>query len=158
MKKLIKYIKKYPFDATIWGILLVGLMVVLYFVYIIFISDDLGDRYGTRLEIVKNVEVNKPVIIEEINKNELVSTARVSVSGAIVNIEIRTKDKLTKKNIDQISSQTLSIINESVKNYYDIQLFLVSDGFPEDESKAVVGYVRAGTNSVAWTYNKGALS
>lgn len=158
MKKIIKYIKKYPFDFAIWVIIVLGLLIASYFVLVIFVLDDTGAKYGKRLENIESYPVNNQFIANKIENHDAVKSATINVKGKVINVEVITNKPLTKKIIDEISLFTTKAINKDYQEYYDIQLFIAEYNYEFKKQLPVIGYVKAGNNNYAWTYNKGALS
>lgn len=158
MKKIIKYIKKYPFDFAIWLIIALGLIIAAYFVLIIFVIDDNSSKYGQRLENIESYPVNNGFIEKKIKANDAVSEVKVEVRGKVLNIEVLTKRPLTQKMIDDIAVFANNSIEKDYLEFYDVQLFIAESDYISKKTKPIIGYMRAGNNDYAWTYNKGALS
>lgn len=156
--KLTKYIKKHPFDSVIWGFIIIGLMIAGYFVYTVFLTDEMGVKYGTRLEGIEAVPVQTNVIDRKMSKDSGIAKVAVNIKGKIVNIEVVTEAELTKSIINKIATLTIDSVESDVKAYYDMQLFIVDKGYPQNKMSPVIGYMKAGSTAFAWTYNKGVYS
>lgn len=158
MKKIIKYIKKYPFDFAVWLMIVIGLLIAAYFVLIIFVIDDNSSKYGERLENIESYPVNNGFIVTKIKANADVNKVKVEVMGKVLNIEVLTDKPLNKKIVDEIAVFTTKAIEKDYREFYDVQLFIAEVNYVSQGTKPVIGYMRAGNSDYAWTYNKGALS
>jgi len=156
--KITKYIKKHPFDAAIWGLIIIGLLIAGYFVYAVFLTDEIGVKYGQRLEGIEAVPVQTNIIDRKLSKDDEIYKVDVNIAGKIINIEVTTEGKIADALINKISNLALNTLESDVKAYYDVQLFIVGKGYPEDKTSPIIGYMKAGNNAFAWTYNKGVYS
>jgi len=156
MKKLVNYIKKRPFDFAVWAMIALGLAVAAYFTYVIFLTDDVGVRYGNRLDNIASYPVNESEIVSRMNTHEHVIEAEVNVTGRIINIIVFTRDVPTGRIADNIGEVAIAAVSEDNRRFYDVQLFVAQQGFEINDTQPIIGYMKAGNDEFGWTNNRGA--
>lgn len=156
MKKLINYIKKRPFDTAVWAMIALGLAIAGYFTYIIFLTDDVGVRYGNRLDNIESYPVNETEIVSRMNTHEHVREASVNVTGRIINIIVYTEAVPTMRMSNSIGALAIQAVSEDNRSFYDIQLFIAQLGFDINNTQPIIGYMKAGNDEFGWTNNRGA--
>lgn len=106
------------------------IVLVLFYVFCsIFINGH--DKYGNRLDGIKEVEFTKSEltdIAEEIEKKEEVSSSSVRVEGKIVYIDIVYHDGISKDKAKEVANSSLEIFSDKEKEFYDFEYILTQEG------------------------------
>ena len=146
---MIKFLKKHKVYVYIFIflILLLSMFILLKnFLY----PDDLKSIYGSRLDGIEKVQINKDrknEILAIYTNDELISSVNLDVKGKIINILIKGKEgytiEMAKKNI----SDNLSSFSEKERNFYDIQYFITNETLKYN----LIGYKNKTSEIVVWS-------
>jgi len=158
MKKMInrftKYVKARPFDATIWGLITIGFLIVLYFIVIMIIPRGEDAFMGNRLAGIEQVQISD----SRINAMSLdqCSETEVSIQGRIINITCTTETKLAFDAYDTLGEAALELFEDAELRFYDLQLIVAVANFEETDYTPVFGYRKADSDAetFSWTRNR----
>lgn len=87
-----------------------------------------SSKYGDRLDGIEKIKFGtkeKNAIVEKIKGNEKVTSAKIHVEGRIINVIYNVTKETSKDDARSIGNDSLSVISDDVKNFYDIQ-YMVS--------------------------------
>jgi len=158
MKRFIRYIKTHPFDATLWGIIIVGFLLTAYFLLSVFFPSNQNQLFGNRLSGINTVKItNKELSAKE----EKLTTAgiknvNITINGKIINVVVNSLAPLDDKAINNLADATIKLFNKQELAFYDLQLIIAVYKKPEVEP--IFGYKNANSNVFSWTKNKGVTS
>ena len=110
------------------------------------------DNYGNRLDGIGQVKINQDSITkmkQDISDNESVESIDTDLKGRIVNVIIEVKSGTKILDAKKIADKTLEYFTGDQKEYYDIQVFLMSD----DENYSYIGYKHKTSKGFMWTNN-----
>ena len=84
-----------------------------------------GDsKYGDRLEGIEKIKFDKKAkdaIVNKIKENDNVTDAKIVMHGKIINITFNVKKEASKEDAKWAAGESLSVISDEVKGFYDIQ-------------------------------------
>ena len=148
-----KFIKNHKVSIGILIFLLVLLISGLLIIgpSLFFSSDKL---YGNRLNDIEEHKISDTTINEiktSIKENTNVKDVNIKKVGRILNFEIKVSNETNIDEAKNLSNIILEKIDDEDKNYYDIQVFLVSD--EESEVYPKIGYKHKTSNSFVWSNN-----
>ena len=158
MKKYLKQ-NKTLFILMFIAISCIIISTILLFKYFYFGNG--GTKYGSRLDGIEAVEINdskKNEIATNIESDELVEKATVTITGKIIYIKIIYTNKATMTDAETIAVKSLDNFSEEEKAFYDFQFIIeqkadeTTEGFLKSGAKNVNG-----TNLV-WSNNNATTS
>ena len=137
MKKFFTKIKNLILNhkllATICLLAFILLVVLLFMVISMTVST--ANKYGNRLDGIKEVEIKSKTLKEVENKikeNEEVKDASVRIKGKIIYFDITYNKGTEKDKAKEIANNTLSEFSEEEKSFYDMEYILIEDSNGED--------------------------
>ena len=86
-------------------------------------------------------------MVSEIEKNELVEKASISVKGKIVYITVTLKDG-KRQDAEGIAVKSLSGLTEDEKAFYDVSFAFTKN---EDEAFPILGYKKSDATIISWS-------
>lgn len=98
-----------------------------------------SSKYGNRLDGIKKITFGtkeKDKIVDKLKENDKVTEAKVDVEGKIINIIFNVTKDTSKDDAKKIAGDSLSVITDEVKGFYDIQ-YMVSKKDEEGTKKTV---------------------
>ncbi len=146
MKKLAKDKKK---------IFLIGILIVLVILILLFVKSFFAkqDRvYGNRLEGISKVEVSTERMNEmaDVFKDiEGVTKTSARKNGKIIHVLVDVSSTTDFGKLKEASAKVVDSLNESQRNFYDIELFF----FGEGDTYPVIGYLHKGGKDFVWSNN-----
>jgi len=152
--KIVRYAKARPFDFAIWSIILVGFLVVLYFVVILFFPFNRDQLRGNRLAGIEEVPISEERIDNMGDELTMCETVEANINGRQVIITCQTEDKWATEKYDQLADATKELFSEEELDFYDIQLIVAVFDFEEKGYTPVFGYLNRNSDSFSWTRNR----
>jgi len=112
--------------------------------------------YGDRLDIIEEVKISsnrKSEIGNALMLNDFIKSAKVNVSGAIINIIIDVKEGVDLIEAKNIGVKALLELSEDEKKVYDIQLFITQKEVTDEDDMLfpLIGYKNRLSTGVVWT-------
>jgi hypothetical protein len=138
MKRLLSGIKELFLRHKILSIICVLAFVIIIMIIYIFCSIFVGgtNKYGNRLEGIKEVEISKSDISDvkkKIEDNSEVSSAKVRVTGKIVYFDIDFTSDTSKDKAKEIANKVIDNFDKNEQEFYDFEFILTQsdkeDGF-----------------------------
>jgi len=149
-----KFLKKNK-KITI-GIILAILLLLAIFFIVIFILPLFGhNKYGNRLDGMKEVEISsetKNNIIEVLEKTGHFESVDYTLSGKIINIVANVKKDVKAKDAKEAAKKVLEKLSDKEKSYYDVQIFLTQKDV-EKSTYPYIGYKNKNAKGFVWTNN-----
>lgn len=145
-----EFIKTHRFESIIIGIFLLIIIILLVFTKIFFFSDK-GSVYGSRLDGIDRVRISQDKldkIQSDLKKNDIVIDVESNVSGKIINLMIETSPQGDLNVLKSISGEILNNFSEKEKEFYDIQIFLISR--EESQIYPTIGYKSKSSFEIVW--------
>lgn len=134
---------------------IVILLVLIFGIKMILPND--SSKYGDRLDGIKDItfgskEKNK--IIDKIKKDDKVESCELDVKGKLITIIFDVKKDTSLDDAKKIASDSLEVIQDKVKGFYDIQ-FMISKKTEEakEDGKTefpIMGYKNKKTSGIVW--------
>ena len=118
-------------------------------------SSKSGSEYGTRLDGIEEVAINKNVSSEIkslYNDTGKVEKVKTDLKGKIYNILVYVNDGVDLNEFVDFSNEVLTKFDEKQLKYYDLQFFIISTS--EENKKTIVGYKNKDSESISWTNNR----
>lgn len=137
------------------GIALVCIAVIAVIMLTYIIKSSANDKYGNRLDGIKDVEISKDKVADmegEILKMTKVQDTTINIHGKIVNFTIDFENDATIEESQNAAKSCLEFLEENYLNYYDLQFFLTKS--KEEESSSaypILGYKKAGATNISWS-------
>jgi len=153
LKKLSTFYKKNRVYSILMIISIICVVSILVGVIIYFIGQTNKDKYGNRLDGIKNVVIKDKKIDEiekKISENELVKETKINVKGKLIYVNITlTSGKHTDS--ESISQASLDLFSEKEKAFYDIQYIISNEDNESEDYFPVMGYIKSGNSVIKWT-------
>lgn len=149
-----EFIRKNKFTIVAIGVFLI---VVLLLVQIknIFFPNEGSAIYGDRLEGIEEVKITtkkKTTIKESLENTDLATSAKVRVSGRIIEVTTTVNDEVSTDAAKELSNKVLESLNDSEKKYYDIQIFISKNS--DSNEFPIIGYKHHNKDGFSWTKNR----
>lgn len=129
-----------------------------------------GDsKYGDRLDGIEKIKFDskaKDAIVKKIKESDKVSDAKVVIHGKIINITFNIKKDASKDDAKAVANDSLSVISDEVKGFYDIQFIVTKkeeEGTKENVSNddgtvdevihkefPIMGYKNVKSSRIVW--------
>ena len=148
MKKVLKNIKDLIFRHKILSLIcLVAFVIVIILLYM-FCSIFVGgqDKYGHRLDGIKEVEISKKELTTletNLEKKDEIEKASVRLQGKIIYFDITFKKDINQDKAKEIASSTLEEFSKKELEYYDYE-YILNQNTDNDED---TGFKITGTKS-----------
>ena len=123
------------------------------------INSNTGNKYGNRLDGIKDVIVSedlKDEMITTLTTESKVNSVTINVHGKIVNFVIDFKKETTMDEAKSIAIKCLDFFEEEYRNFYDIQFLFKKSELENEEEKdkfPIIGYIKAGATTISWSNN-----
>ncbi len=146
---MIEFLKKHKVYVyiLIFILVLLSMFIVLKnFLY----PDDLKSIYGSRLNGIEEVQLNKnrQDEIKTIYANEeMISSVDIDIKGKIINVIIKGKEGYTIEVAKKAIADNLSLFKEKERNFYDIQFFISN----EPLNYNLIGYKNKTSELIVWS-------
>ncbi len=158
MKKILKkwsdFYKKNSILATLSIIIILCFIVIMVACFQYFFMGIATNKYGDRLEPIKNIKISNSKIESiknNLEKNDKVKKAQTKLTGRIFYITIITEDNTSLEEGEGIAVTVLDLLSEKQKNSYDLQFFLKNEN--KDSGYSIMGAKNINSNSIIWTNN-----
>lgn len=132
MKKVLNNLKdlimRHKILSMICLLAFIIIIVLIYVFFSIFIGGN--NKYGNRLNGIEAVELSKGKlneVVEKIEKNEEVESAKVRVQGKIVYFDIIFGTSTTSDKAKEIAGKTLDEFDDEDKEFYDFEYILTQN-------------------------------
>lgn len=128
-----------------------------------------SSKYGDRLEGIEKISFNKKAqtkITDKIKSNENVTKTSLDIKGRIIYIIYNVKSELSLDDSKKIADESLEVISDEVKSYYDIQYIVTKNDekgttetktTDDGETKEVIkkefpimGYKNSKSSKIVW--------
>lgn len=145
-----KWIKSHKSESVIIGISIMMLVFILIFVKIFFFSSG-KDAYGDRLDGIDDVKISGDKLgkIEtELKKNASVTQTESHIEGRVIHFIITVKGEADLGSMKQNTDAILDDFSKKEKEFYDIEVYLISDG--ESTVYPNIGYKSKTADTFSW--------
>lgn len=130
-------------------LIFIGVMIAL---YNLVAPDYHKSLYGNRLETIKKHKIESKKIdkIEKVISDlEYVSKFDYNLKGKIMNFVITVSKDSSIDASKKLGTVILENLDENEKDYYDIQVFLITD--EESDKYPIIGYKHRTSEGLVWT-------
>lgn len=135
-----KVVKKKKRRRLKWGYVFAAVIIFIVMIMVIkLILPSGSSKYGDRLDGIKKItfgKTEKNKIVNKIKDNDKVTEASVDVKGKIIYVLFDVKKDTSKDDAKSIANDSLSVISDEVKNFYDIN-YVISKKDEEGTKKTV---------------------
>ena len=118
-----------------------------------FFPDDAEAYYGTRLEGIDKVKLDKKKqdsLKEEFKESSKSVTVRLQ--GRIIYLDVNLKDDVSRDTAKDLSNKTLEKLSEDERAYYDVQ-FMINNEANKDQFP-IIGYKHHTKSGIRWTKDR----
>ena len=152
MKDILRFIKKHSH-------LIVGIIIVIFLVIIgimaknFFFPEDAIAYYGTRLEGIDKVKLDKKK--QESLKTEFKDSSKsvtIRLAGRIIYVDVKLKEDVSRDTAKELANKTLEKLSEEERSYYDVQ-FIISKT-KDKEHFPIIGYKHHTKTGIKWTKDR----
>lgn len=138
--------------------LIVVLSIVLVISTIIFFTDNSQNPgYGSRLDGIKEVEIEKSQLEKmttTMEKEKTVKTVSHNIQGKIVNVIIEVEKDTKLKDAQSLAKKVTDCFEKDQIGYYDFQIFIKNED-TKNASYPIIGYKKATSSNFSFTKNRG---
>lgn len=117
--------KKFKIDISI--IVFVAILLLVAGVVVFLTIGNGGDKYGERLKGIEKISFSKKdknKIVDELKKNENVTSASLDIQGKLIYIIFNVKEEVSLDDAKNIGNESLNNISDAVKGFYDINILI----------------------------------
>lgn len=117
--------KKFKIDLSI--IVFVAILLLVAGVVVFLTIGNGGDKYGERLKGIEKISFSKKdknKIVDELKKNENVTSASLDIQGKLIYIIFNVKEEVSLDDAKNIGNESLNNISDAVKGFYDINILI----------------------------------
>ena len=117
--------KKFKIDLSI--IVFVAILLLVAGVVVFLTIGNGGDKYGERLKGIEKISFSKKdknKIVDELKKNENVTSASLDIQGRLIYIIFNVKEEVSLDDAKNIGNESLNNISDAVKGFYDINILI----------------------------------
>lgn len=141
-------------SSLIVGILVfVAVLVGIFTIKNILLSDESKVLYGTRLEGKKDVEIKASTKKNVENKlKENASKVSLRIAGRIINISVKVNDETSLDSAKELGNKALEEFSEKEKKYYDFQFLIEND--KNTNQFPIIGYKHHTKDNITWTKDR----
>lgn len=148
-----KFIKRHKFLLIGLAIFLVLIIVGFFAVRSLLYPDFKKNLYGDRLEGIESYSIEENVLTKI--KEELTSTGKVNqtttdIKGRLLNFIVDVKPGTDLVTAKSFGDKILKNLDDKVKTYYDIQLFVTSKDDTGSELYPLIGYKHKTSVNFVW--------
>jgi len=161
-----KFYKENRVFVILMGIALVCIAIIAWMFVNYIIHSSTSNRYGNRLDGIKDVEIKDDKITEmetSILGMNKVQDVKINLHGKIVYFNISFEKETTIEEAQNVSISCMEFFEEDYLNFYDLQfLATIEDGKTvtegsedgeETKDLAIIGYRKAGDTTITWSNN-----
>ena len=149
-----KFFKENRIFVIMMGIVLVCFIIIVSLLFVYFYRGNSKDKYGTRLNDIKDVQISnseKNNVIAKIKNNPEIENVSINIFGKIVYINLTLKEGIL---LDVAKSKALEILDnftEEELNLYDFQITLKESS---DTGYLISGAKNNGATTITWNNNR----
>jgi len=157
MKKFFQKIKnlilRHKILTIICFLALIVIIILIYVFFGMFVSGN--SKYGNRLEGIEKVVLSskeKKEVVSFLEEKEQVTEATIRIQGKIIYINITFTRDTSLDKAKAIATETLALLEDEQKEFYDIGYFLTQEKVenPEDKGYIITGSKNAKLESISW--------
>lgn len=147
-----KFLKKNS-SAIVAILVFIIVLVGIFAVKKVFLTDEGAAIYGSRLEGRSKVEISNDTKnkVQEKAKEDS-SNVSVRVAGRIVNIYIKVNAETTLEKAKSLGDKVLEPFSKEEKEYYDFQILIENDKNPNQFP--IIGYKHHAKEKITWTKDR----
>lgn len=148
------FLKKNKVKIIVFSILVLLAVLTLYTIIDFVFPNDKKDLYGNRLDGIEEVQISNDrfkKMIEDLESNDFVVSAKYKVQGKIINIMVTVKSDADEIKAKSLSEKFISNFETKELEFYDFQFFLVSD--EESDRYPLIGYKHKTSLNFKWSNN-----
>lgn len=138
------------------GAIMAGIAIILVIIIVIFILAMLPDgsksTWGNRLDGIENHQVSETDISKietDITGSGKASKVSYDLKGRTMNFIVYVNNGVEVKDAKDLTKYILEVLSTDIEEYYDIQVFIVSDG---DSNYPLNGYKHKTSSEFSFTY------
>jgi hypothetical protein len=159
VNKIIKRIKKSWTENRVLFLLTAILICCLILILGVAIDYFLGsskDKYGDRLDGIKDVEITSKEIssIEsQVKEDEKITDCSIKQIGKVIYIEIKFSDDITLVEAEGKALGTLDLFSEKELAFYDVNYTLIQDETETNSGFTIMGSKNVNGSGLVWNNN-----
>lgn len=157
MKKIIKKLKNSWNQNRVLFVLTTILIVCIILILMVVIDYFLGtskDKYGDRLEGIKNVEVSRISELEsKIKEDEKIADCNIRQIGKIIYINIKFTNEITLVEAEGKALNTVELFSEEELKFYDLNYSLTQDATESSAGFSIMGAKNINGTGLVWNNN-----
>lgn len=157
MKKIIKKLKNSWNQNRVLFVLTTILIVCIILILLVVIDYFLGtskDKYGDRLEGIKNFEVSRISELEsKIKEDEKIADCNIRQIGKIIYINIKFTNEITLVEAEGKALNTVELFSEEELKFYDLNYSLTQDATESSAGFSIMGAKNINGTGLVWNNN-----
>ncbi len=157
MKKIIKKLKNSWNQNRVLFVLTTILIVCIILILMVVIDYFLGtskDKYGDRLEGIKNVEVSRISELEsKVKEDEKIADCNIRQIGKIIYININFTNEITLVEAEGKALNTVELFSEEELKFYDLNYSLTQDATESSAGFSIMGAKNINGTGLVWNNN-----
>ncbi|MBR4351398.1 MAG: hypothetical protein IKP98_04175 [Bacilli bacterium] len=117
--------KKFKIDISI--IVFIAVLLLAAGIVIFLTIGNGGSKYGERLKGIEKISFTKKEknkLVDELKKNENVTSASLDIQGKIIYIIFNVKEEVSLDDAKNIGNESLNNLSDAIKGYYDINVLI----------------------------------
>jgi len=152
-----KFYKENRVFVILMGIALVCIAIIVAIFTMYIVNSSTNDKYGNRLDGIKDVEIKKDDINDmesKVLEMSKVQDVSIKMHGKTLNFIIDFEQNATLEEVQNVAISTLEFFEEDYLNYYDLQYLVTKSTLEESVTNyPIIGYRKAGATTITWSRN-----
>lgn len=149
-----KFFKENRIFVIMMGIVLVCLIIIVSLLFVYFYRGNSKDKYGTRLNDIKDVQITnneKSSVLNKIKADENIKDASINIFGKVVYINLAFKDGVL---LDVAKSKALEFLDNFTEEELSIYDFQITLKETSSSGYLVSGAKNNGASIITWNNNR----
>lgn len=156
MKNIIKFFKEHRIFTMLMAIVVVCIVLIITVLVNVFYMGNGSNKYGNRLEGIKEVEISKSKQSDfenNIANNDKVKKADIRIQGKIIYITLEIATGVKLEEAEGIALKSLDEFSDEEKAFYDFNFTLKQEDTNNSEGFIISGAKNKNGTGLVWNNN-----
>lgn len=157
MKKITKFLKEHRIFTMLMAIVVVCIVLIITVLVNVFYMGNGSNKYGNRLEGIKEVEISKSKQSDfenNIANNDKVKKADIRIQGKIIYITLEIDTGVKLEEAEGIALKSLDEFSDEEKAFYDFNFTLKQDSTNNSDGFIISGAKNKNGTGLVWNNNR----
>lgn len=157
MKKITKFFKEHRIFTMLMAIVVVCIVLIITVLINVFYMGNGSNKYGNRLEGIKEVEISKSKQSDfenNIANNDKVKKADIRIQGKIIYVTLEIEPGVKLEEAEGIALKSLDEFSDEEKTFYDFNFTLKQDSTNNSDGFIISGAKNKNGTGLVWNNNR----